>query len=86
MGRKIRVTIHISRYQREKELGDMYRKEALPFETFTEFRKRTLKMLEEVENINKTITEKKDMTLGSEKTFKKASKKKITPKSIDRLQ
>ena len=37
---KIRVTIKLSRYQKEKEWGDKYRLESNGGETFTEFKKR----------------------------------------------
>ena len=37
---KVRITIKISRYQRDKFLGERYRNESPGGESFTEFKKR----------------------------------------------
>ncbi len=36
---KVRITVRISRYQKEKELGDLYRAIAEPGQTFSEFKR-----------------------------------------------
>jgi len=78
------IRITISRYQKDKILGIEYRQSSVTC-TFTEFKQRK-KEAKKVQEINKTNQEEKIMPLGSEKTFKKASKKKIGPKSIDQFQ
>ena len=78
------VRIRISRYQIDKGLGLEYRASSVTC-TFTEY-KRQRKLADSVEEINKTEPEISIMTLGSEKTFKKAAKKKLSPKSIDKFQ
>ncbi len=40
--RKIRIVIKVSRYQDEKALGNRWRIEALPEESYTDFRRRIL--------------------------------------------
>lgn len=49
---KIRVTIRLSRYQKEKEWGELYRAEAENGETFTEFKRRKKMELKLAEKIN----------------------------------
>jgi hypothetical protein len=51
---RIRVTIKLSRYQKEKEWGEMYRAESNGGESFTEFKKRKKIELRNVEMINNT--------------------------------
>ena len=41
--RIVRITIKLSRYQQEKLLGEEYRANGIPGETFTEFKKRKKK-------------------------------------------
>ena len=38
--RKVRITIKVSRYQNEKLWGELYRKESMTNESFTNFKKR----------------------------------------------
>jgi len=38
--RKVRITIRVSRYQKEKMWGDLYRRESVTNESFTEFKRR----------------------------------------------
>ena len=40
--RKVRITIRVSRYQKEKMWGELYRHESVTNETFTNFKKRKL--------------------------------------------
>ena len=55
MAVKIRVTIKLSRYQKEKQWGELYRLESNGGETFTEFKKRKkLEMKKTDEIINNT--------------------------------
>jgi hypothetical protein len=41
--RRVKITIRISRYQNEKKMGQMWRIECEPGETFMQYRKRILK-------------------------------------------
>lgn len=43
--RRVKIIIHVSRYQFEKELGRAWRAEGEPGETFMKYRKRKLKEL-----------------------------------------
>jgi len=86
----VTVRIRISRYQKEKELGDEYRTQQNIGETFTEFKHR--RNVEEKQKVkdNEVLKvkilngSKKDMTFH-EDTIKKFKKKRLTPSKIDRL-